>query len=243
MFPYYRIVLGLVILYLMLFGAGFWLSRRIERRCLRNLEDMSREDEKDEKEQKSLRKYRMENSDLEQVSFSLRSLLEKLNEMIRMQCEGKNITYRVKEPEILHDRLIGCPIYFQQILMNLAGNAVKYNVENGNVTVGCREISCDGNKAEFELTCADTGIGMSETLQKQVFGSFSRKSEVENTEESRYAGAGQGVSMAGELLGLLGGTMELESKEGEGSKFTLRISFRIDPVFENEVSKRNIQTR
>ena len=77
---------------------------------------------------------------------------------------------------------------------------------------------------------------------KQIFGSFLRKSEVENTEESRYAGAGQGLSMAGELLGLLGGTMELESKEGEGSKFTLRISFRIDPVFENEVSKRNIQT-
>ena len=241
--PYYRIVLGLVILYLMLFGSGFWLSRRIERRCFRNPADMSREDEKDEKEQKSLRKYRMENSDLEQVSFSLRSLLEKLNEMIRIQCEGKNITYRVKEPEILHDRLIGCPIYFQQILMNLAGNAVKYNVENGTVTVGCREISCDGNKAEFELTCADTGIGMSETLQKQVFGSFLRKSEVENTEESRYAGAGQGLSMAGELLGLLGGTMELESKEGEGSKFTLRISFRIDPVFENKVSKQNIQTR
>ena len=84
---------------------------------------------------------------------------------------------------------------------------------------------------------------MSETLQKQVFGSFLRKSEVENTEESRYAGAGQGLSMAGELLGLLGGTMELESKEGEGSKFTLRISFRIDPVFENKVLKRNIQTR
>ena len=286
--PYYWVVLGVVVLYLLLFGVGVWLPKRIERRCLQHLreseyakknqnraaerskdrgmdgenaeygknveygedtecggiaEDMGepryRERDALDRRWRSLREV-----DLEQEPFSLRAMLNKFNEMIRMQCEGKNVIYRIKDDSIVHDHLIGCPVYFQQILMNIAGNAIKYNVENGTVTVGCREIFCDGKKAEFELTCADTGIGMSGELQERVFGTFLKKEDPGRDKapengyagssfaENRYAGTGQGMSVAGELLELLDGTMELESKEGEGSKFTVRISFRIDTGWE-----------
>ena len=108
------------------------------------------------------------NIQLERKHFNLLELLHNTNEIIRMQANEAGVNYYVEAGEIIHTQLIGSPVHFQQILMNIGSNAVKYNHDGGSVTVTCREISYTDTIAEYELTCTDTGIGMSEEFQKRA---------------------------------------------------------------------------
>ena len=112
----------------------------------------------------------------------------------------------------------------QQILMNIGSNAVKYNHDGGSVTVTCREVSYTDTTAEYELTCTDTGISMSEEFQKRAFEPFAQEGQLART---KYAGTGLGLAIARKLIELQGGTLFFESIQGKGTKFILHISFEI----------------
>lgn len=182
---------------------------------------------------------KLESSDikLEHKAFDIVELLHKSNEIIMMQCNECGITYNIEEGRIIHTALIGSPLHFQQVLMNIAGNAVKYNSENGSIFVKCTEVSSDENIADFELVCRDTGIGMSEDFQKRIFEPFSQENENART---KYAGTGLGMAIAKELIELQGGSIELKSKEGDGTEFKIKISFEIDHL---PVRKKNNQNK
>lgn len=162
---------------------------------------------------------------LEHKPFDLKEILEKSNEIVMMQCNEWGITYHIQEGEIRHRKLIGSPVHFQQVLMNIASNAVKYNRENGSITVCCREISNTDDKAVFELSCEDTGIGMSEEFQKHIFEPFSQEGD---DARSKYAGSGLGMAITKELVDLQGGSISLSSTEGVGTRFVVKIPFEID---------------
>ncbi len=162
---------------------------------------------------------------LEHKPFDLKEILEKSNEIVMMQCSEWGITYHVQEGEIRHRKLIGSPVHFQQVLMNIASNAVKYNHENGSITVCCREISNTDDEAVFELSCEDTGIGMSEEFQKHIFEPFSQEGD---DARSKYAGSGLGMAITKELVDLQGRSISLSSTEGVGTKFVVKIPFEID---------------
>ena len=162
---------------------------------------------------------------LENTSFNLKKLLDRLNEMVQAQCQENGITYKMIQENIVHENLIGSPVHFQQVLMNIVSNAVKYNKENGTVTVTCRELPGSAERAEFEFICEDTGIGMSKEFQKRIFEPFSQEEENART---KYMGTGLGMAIARELIELQDGTISLESEQGKGSRFTVRIGFRID---------------
>ena len=108
--------------------------------------------------------------------------------------------------------------------MNIGSNAVKYNHDGGSVTVTCREVSYTDTTAEYELTCTDTGIGMSEEFQKKAFEPFAQEGQSART---NYAGTGLGLAIARKLIELQGGTLSFESIQGKGTKFILHISFEI----------------
>ena len=162
---------------------------------------------------------------LENTAFNLKELLDRLNEIIGAQCRENGITYKVIREEIVHENLIGSPVHFQQVLMNIVSNSVKYNRENGTVTVRCRELPGNGEQAEFEFICEDTGIGMSKEFQKRIFEPFSQENENART---KYMGTGLGMAIARELIELQDGTISLESEQGKGSRFTVHIGFMID---------------
>ena len=162
---------------------------------------------------------------LENTSFNLKKLLDRLNEMVQAQCQENGITYKMIQENIVHENLIGSPVHFQQVLMNIVSNAVKYNRENGTVTVTCRELPGSGERAEFEFICEDTGLGMSKEFQKRIFEPFSQEEENART---KYMGTGLGMAIARELIELQDGTISLESEQGKGSRFTVRIGFMID---------------
>ncbi len=170
---------------------------------------------------------------LEHKPFNLHKLLKRNNEITIMQCKDCGINYHVKMNQNTHIDLIGSPLHLQQILMNLANNAVKYNKKDGEIFVGAREISSTESIVEYEFLCQDTGVGMSEEFQKHLFEPFTQENADART---KYAGTGLGMAITKELVDLLGGTIKVESKVGEGTKFLVRIPFEIDPCPKKEIA-------
>ena len=121
--------------------------------------------------------------------------------------------------------LTGSGVYLNRILMNLASNAIKYNRKNGTVDVLCNELRCDGDTAWFEFVCADTGLGMSEAFQKRAFEPFAQEGKETTTS---YTGTGLGLSIVKDIVTLMGGTIELHSKENVGTTFIVKLPFAVD---------------
>ena len=88
------------------------------------------------------------------------------------------------------------------------------------MTVTCREVSYTDTIAEYELTCTDTGIGMSEEFQKRAFEPFAQEGQSART---KYAGTGLGLAIARKLTELQGGTLFFDSIQGKGTKFILHL--------------------
>ena len=162
---------------------------------------------------------------LEHKSFDLMELLNKTNDIIIMQCNECGIAYNIQGFDIPYRKLIGSPLHLQQILLNIGGNAVKYNTENGEIFVSCHMVSVNGDTVVYEFVCRDTGIGMSEEYKKHIFEPFTQENGAART---RYAGTGLGMSIVKELTELQGGTISFKSEQGKGSEFTVRLPFEVD---------------
>ena len=134
-----------------------------------------------------------------------------------------------------HRYVIGSEEYLNRLLMNLAGNAVKYNRSGGKVILYFNEISSDDKTAVFECVCSDTGLGMSEEFQKHAFESYAREGK-ETT--NGYSGAGLGLSIVKDIVDRMNGTIKLESKENVGTTFTVTIPLEIDHNAEKEQQKK-----
>lgn len=162
---------------------------------------------------------------LEEKPFRMSRLLKETSGVLEMQARECGITLNVCNEADEHDCLIGSPVHLGQVLQNIIGNAVKYNNDSGTVDVTCREISYDGNTAEFEFVCADTGIGMSEEFQQHAFEPFAQENESARTS---YAGTGLGLPITKELVEQMGGSISFTSAPGEGTEFRIVIPFVID---------------
>lgn len=134
-----------------------------------------------------------------------------------------------------HRYVIGSEEYLNRLLMNLAGNAVKYNRSGGKVSLYFNEISSDDKTAVFEFVCSDTGLGMSEEFQKHAFESYAREGK-ETT--NGYSGAGLGLSIVKDIVDRMNGTIKLESKENVGTTFTVTIPLEIDHNAEKKQQKK-----
>ena len=163
---------------------------------------------------------------LEERPFDLTELLHQVGALAELQAKEAGVEYRTSPAAVTHTALIGSPLHLRQILQNIAGNAVRYNRAGGLVEVSVRETAWDGERAEFEFVCADTGIGMSEEFQGRAFEPFAQENASPRTE---YPGVGLGLAITRELAGQMGGSVRFVSRRGEGTTFTVRLPFRIDP--------------
>lgn len=159
--------------------------------------------------------------------FSLKKTLDEVHVVSEAQAEECNVHFvHQNTGEIEHDHLLGSPVYLKRIFMNFTSNAIKYNREGGMVSVYGRELSFDGKTAWYEFVCEDNGIGMSEEFQKHAFEPFTQ--EEQSMARTKYSGTGLGLAISKQLLDLLGGTLELESALGKGTKVTFRIPLDVD---------------
>ena len=161
---------------------------------------------------------------LEEVPFSLPKLLEEVTDSFYRSAAEHSIVLHKEGMELPHPKLIGSPLHLKRLLMNIQGNAVKYNRENGEIWVKCREIRCEGQTAWIEFQCADNGIGMSEEFQKHIFEPFAQE---KIHARASYGGTGLGMSISKSLVDAMGGTICFDSKQGVGTTFYITLPFRI----------------
>lgn len=167
-------------------------------------------------------KFDTEGFELKEEPFSMEQLLETVSNMNELRAKENGITFVFEKPDIVHDSLVGADVQLKSVLTNLLGNAVKYNVNGGSVTLSCRELPFDEQTARFEFVVADTGIGMSEEFQKVMFEPFARENE-----DSPKPGVGLGLAIVKRSVDKMNGTISVESAIDKGSKFTLNMPFRI----------------
>lgn len=173
---------------------------------------------------------------LEHKSFDMVELLSNNMTVVAMSAYENGVRFEggVEANTIRHRYLIGSPVHLSRVLMNLASNAIKYNHFHGTVNVHCEELSDDGNIAVFKFVCSDTGLGMSEEFQKHAFDVFAQEGKQSTT---TFSGSGLGLSIVKDIIELMGGMIELESKENVGSTFTVTVPFKIDHSVENNDSQ------
>ena len=132
---------------------------------------------------------------------------------------GKSLSY------IPHRYFIGSQEYLNRLLMNIASNAIKYNKENGSITLYCKEISSNENMALMQFVCSDTGLGMSEDFQKHAFEPFACEGKATIT---GYSGTGLGLSIVKDIVDIMDGSIEMDSKENVGTTFVVTIPLQMD---------------
>lgn len=162
---------------------------------------------------------------LEQTDFSLQEVLRLVELTLSYKADEKGLILSVKCDEEIPPVLIGDPVRLQQILMNIAGNAVKFT-EKGGVTIRVdREGGMvEDNQCKMRFEIRDTGIGMDSEQQLKVFENFSQAS-ADTTR--KYGGTGLGLSISSKLIELFGSVIRLESEPGMGSVFSFTINLPI----------------
>lgn len=159
------------------------------------------------------------------IPFNLAAVLNRVNTDQQMQAGKKKIDYVVdwKKSEMNHMYLMGNPVYIEKLLTVITDNAVKFTKPGGNVSVWCREISEDDERAFYEFGCSDNGIGMSEEFVGHAFEMFSQENK---TSRTQYEGTGLGLAIAKKITERLGGTIEIKSKKNYGTTVTMTIPFK-----------------
>lgn len=159
------------------------------------------------------------------IPFNLAAVLNRVNTDKQMQAGKKRIDYVVdwEKSELNHMYLTGNPVYIEKLLTVITDNAVKFTKPGGNVSVWCREISEDDERAVYEFGCSDNGIGMSEEFAGHAFEMFSQENK---TSRTQYEGTGLGLAIAKKITERLGGTIEIKSKKSCGTTVTMTIPFK-----------------
>lgn len=159
------------------------------------------------------------------IPFNLAAVLNRVNTDQQMQAGKKKIDYVVnwEKSELNHMYLMGNPVYIEKLLTVITDNAVKFTKPGGNVSVWCREISEDDERAFYEFGCSDNGIGMSEEFAGHAFEMFSQENK---TSRTQYEGTGLGLAIAKKITERLGGTIEIKSKKNCGTTVTMTIPFK-----------------
>jgi len=153
---------------------------------------------------------------LERIDFKLGSILENLGSMIAHKASAKGLALRfVVPPEITAQPVVGDPLRLGQVLLNLAGNAIKFT-EQGAVTIRIARIEDRDQDVLLRFEVEDTGIGISATEQGRLFTAFE---QADGSMTRQYGGTGLGLAISKRLVQLMGGSIGVESEAGRGSLF------------------------
>jgi len=156
---------------------------------------------------------------IESVPFDLNEMLEHLASVtnIKSDAKGVELVYRVGPG--VPQRLVGDPLRLGQVLVNLAGNAVKFT-ERGEIVVAVDVAGSTDGSVTLEFSVTDTGIGMSAEQLGRLFQSFS---QADSSTTRKYGGTGLGLSISRQLVELMGGRIAATSTPGAGSRFAFTV--------------------
>lgn len=160
--------------------------------------------------------------DLDLVPTNLVVLNREVCDILERQAEERLVTIICDQQTLDHPYARVSVTHLKRLLVNIAGNAVKYSRRGGYVRLACREVEPVDGVPIYEYTIADNGIGMSEQFQQHLYEPFSRE---EQRVEGASSGTGLGAPIAKQLVELMGGSMSFTSTLGQGTTFTIRLPF------------------
>ena len=167
----------------------------------------------------------------------INTVFHTVNTVFEEDIRKKNLQYSA-DLDVYHTFIFCDRVKLQEIMLNIISNAIKYTSDGHAVHVKIYEKdSEDPRKARFIFTCEDTGIGMSEEYLPHIFEEFSRE---HTTTENKVAGTGLGLPIVKSMIELMGGSIQVESTQGVGTKFTVDISFDMASeadVYRNQISE------
>ena len=161
---------------------------------------------------------------LEAVPFDMREALEQIGQLMAGRAAEKQIDLIVRYMPNVPSRFIGDPFRVRQIVANLAGNAVKFT-EKGHVMINVECEEKTDERAVITVRVEDTGIGMDEEQQKNIFEKFTQ-ADVSTTRG--FGGTGLGLAIVRQLVGLMGGEIGVTSEPGKGSIFHFTLTLPLD---------------
>ncbi len=169
---------------------------------------------------------------LNEEEFSIADLIHDIVVIMRPQAVLKNQDLQFDITDIYEENLLGDPLRLRQIIVNIIGNAVKYTQENGSIKVsfsqykkdGTQDCESNGEKVWLLFICEDNGMGMSREFLQRIFMPFER---VKNSTIGKIEGTGLGMSIVKSLVDSMGGNISVESEEGKGSRFTVRLPISV----------------
>ena len=168
---------------------------------------------------------RIENNkvEMEYTVSNVHECFENCVIMFQQQAESKNQTISLTE-QIMYPYVYMDAPHLSEVCLNIISNAIKYTNTGGTISCNVVQKSCEKEDwCNMIITITDNGIGMSEEFQKRIFETFERE---RNTTSSHIEGSGIGMGITKKLVELMDGTIEVKSKQGKGSTFTVTIPCR-----------------
>ena len=157
---------------------------------------------------------------IEQTDFTIREVLKSVKDMLMLRAEEKHIEFRINVDDAIPKRLVGDPTRLNQVLINLAGNAVKFT-EKGYVEIKA-SIHNNSDKLWLQFDVIDTGIGIAPDYVETIFDSFTQA----GTDITRkFGGTGLGLTISRQLVNLMEGDISVKSELQQGTTFTVLIPF------------------
>jgi two-component system sensor histidine kinase/response regulator len=159
---------------------------------------------------------------LDSSPFDLRDLLEDVIDLFAKPANAKDLELGCIVTDSVPDIVEGDPGRLRQILINLIGNSVKFT-ESGSILVRIFALQTQNDSVWLRIEVSDTGIGIPADRQQRIFEAFAQADE---STTRKYGGTGLGLAITRELAELMGGTIEFDSREGEGTNFQVTIRLR-----------------
>jgi signal transduction histidine kinase/CheY-like chemotaxis protein len=171
--------------------------------------------------------------ELESTAFSLRRAVEQVIKTLRLRAREKGLALIYYLPPDVPDLLIGDPLRFRQILINLVDNAVKFTHE-GKIAVKAEVLNLTAEKALLEFSVSDSGIGIRPEDQARIFSPFT---QADASTTRNYGGTGLGLTISRKLVELMNGQLRVESMPDHGTTFYFTVNLRLPDATAAEVSQ------
>ncbi len=166
-------------------------------------------------------------SDLDERDISVEKSLDAVYWIFEAQMKEKHIDF-IWDVNVKHNNIKCDVVKLKEILMNIINNAYKYSLPGDSVAVRIEEIPCDRDGyARIQTTVKDSGIGMSEEFLEHIFEDFTR---AQTSTESGQFGTGLGMAIVKKIVDLMGGTIDVQSKQGVGTTFTVTLEHKIAEI-------------
>jgi len=161
--------------------------------------------------------------ELSYIEFNFEGLLKKTAAIFSIRMEEKKLEFSIHIDNDIPRFLIGDDQRLTQVITNLIGNAIKFTPANGSIKLDARFLGEEDGLCDIQCSVSDSGIGISEEQQKNLFKSFQ---QAESSTSRKYGGTGLGLAISKSIVEMMKGEIRLDSELGKGSVFTFTVKMK-----------------